>query len=112
MSAYDAVQKGGLKLKGVSDHGSKKKKKKDKQKEKLKEAVSLQQEQEQQTMPERPVSTKTPAELAFERRKWKKLEEQLVDRAAKSHKDRIMDFNKHLDSLSEHFDIPKVSWTK
>jgi len=21
-------------------------------------------------------------------------------------------FNQHLDSLTEHFDIPKVSWTK
>ena len=24
----------------------------------------------------------------------------------------LQDFNKHLDSLTEHFDIPKVSWTK
>lgn len=22
------------------------------------------------------------------------------------------EFNNHLDSLSEHYDIPKVSWTK
>ena len=46
------------------------KKKKDKQKEKLKEAV----EQEQQmAVSEGPISTKTKAEIAFEKRKWKKV---------------------------------------
>jgi len=25
---------------------------------------------------------------------------------------RVEEFNKHLDNLTEHFDIPKVSWTK
>ena len=24
----------------------------------------------------------------------------------------LQEFNSHLDSLSEHYDIPKVSWTK
>ncbi|XP_076439947.1 protein FAM32A-like [Babylonia areolata] len=110
MAEYEAVQKGGLKLKGVSDHGSKKKKKKNKEKEKLKEA--LEQDTQLVATTESPVSRKTKAEIAFEKRKWKKLEEQLVDKAGKSHKDRIMDFNSYLDSLTEHFDIPKVSWTK
>eukprot|EP00745_Piridium_sociabile_P045658 TRINITY_DN99255_c1_g2_i1.p1 TRINITY_DN99255_c1_g2~~TRINITY_DN99255_c1_g2_i1.p1 ORF type:complete len:114 (-),score=36.03 TRINITY_DN99255_c1_g2_i1:513-854(-) len=113
MSAYDSVQKGGLKLKGVYDHGSKKKKKRDMKKEKMKEALEREQDLHMVTVAEEgPVSHKTNAEMAFEKRKWKKLEEQLADRAVKSHKDRIMEFNKHLDSLSEHFDIPKVSWTK
>ena len=30
--------------------------------------------------------------------------------AAKSHKEKVAAFNKHLDSISEHFDIPRV-WT-
>lgn len=29
-----------------------------------------------------------------------------------THKERVEKFNQHLDSLTEHFDIPKVSWTK
>ncbi|KAK2149878.1 hypothetical protein LSH36_433g02030 [Paralvinella palmiformis] len=37
---------------------------------------------------------RTKAELAFEYVKKKR------------------EFNKHLDSMTEHFDIPKVSWTK
>ena len=28
--------------------------------------------------------------------------------AAKSHKEKVAAFNKHLDSISEHFDIPRV----
>ncbi|KAL8582167.1 hypothetical protein ACOMHN_004086 [Nucella lapillus] len=110
MSEYDSVQKGGLKLKGVSDHSCKKKKKKDKKKEKMKEAVEQMLVAETETPVA--VSYKTKAEASFEKRKWKKLEDQIVDKASKSHKDRIMDFNRHLDSLTEHFDIPKVSWTK
>lgn len=29
-----------------------------------------------------------------------------------THKERVEKFNQHLDGLTEHFDIPKVSWTK
>ena len=46
------------------------KKKKDKQKEKLKEAVEHEQ---QAAMPEVPISCRTKAEIAFEKRKWKKV---------------------------------------
>jgi len=34
------------------------------------------------------------------------------EKGVKSHKQRVEEFNNHLDSLSEHYDIPKVSWTK
>lgn len=54
----------------------------------------------------------TKAEMAFEKAREKRLEEQIMERASMSHKERIMDFNSHLDTLTEHFDIPKVSWTK
>lgn len=39
-------------------------------------------------------------------------EERIKKKAAMTHKQRVEEFNKHLDSLTEHFDIPKVSWTK
>ncbi|XP_025109382.1 protein FAM32A-like [Pomacea canaliculata] len=109
MSAYESVEKSALKLKGVADRGSKKKKSKHKKKKELKE--SLEQELEQES-PVLKNPEKTKAERAFERAKMKRLEEQMYERAGKTHKDRIMEFNKKLDSLTEHFDIPKVSWTK
>ena len=31
--------------------------------------------------------------------------------ASRSHKERVKDFNAHLNSLSEHYDIPKVPFT-
>jgi hypothetical protein len=38
--------------------------------------------------------------------------ERIKQKAAMTHKQRVEEFNRHLDSLTEHFDIPKVSWTK
>lgn len=57
-------------------------------------------------------STATKAELAFKAKKDKISEGRILKKAAKTHKQRVEEFNKHLDSLSEHYDIPKVSWTK
>ncbi|XP_067679032.1 protein FAM32A-like [Haliotis asinina] len=119
MSAYDSVQTGGLKLKGVSDHSIKKKKKKkskDKDKEKQLLELSLENEGKEQTSPTTStrmyVAKKTKAELAFEKVKEKRQAEQILEKASTSHKEQIMKLNKHLDTLTEHFDIPKVSWTK
>lgn len=39
-------------------------------------------------------------------------EKRIMEKAAMTHKQRVEKFNEHLDSLTEHFDIPKVSWTK
>lgn len=36
----------------------------------------------------------------------------ILEKASMTHKERVEKFNQHLDSLTEHFDIPKVSWTK
>ena len=55
---------------------------------------------------------KTKAELAYERRMQERLEEKILERAEKSHKEHVEAYNSHLDSLSEYNDIPKVSWTK
>nr|CAD7408876.1 unnamed protein product [Timema cristinae] len=38
--------------------------------------------------------------------------ERINQKASMTHKQRVEEFNRHLDSLTEHFDIPKVSWTK
>ncbi|KAH3733691.1 protein FAM32A-like [Dreissena polymorpha] len=114
MSEYDNVCRGSLKLKRVSDHKIKKKKKrKDKDKELDKYLQSLAETpgtSEQQ--PAQRADTRTKAEIAFEKRKEKKMAQQILERATKSHKERIVEFNQHLDNLTEHFDIPKVSWTK
>merc|ERR1711971_453145 len=108
---YDTVQRGGLKLKGGSDTSGKKKKKKHKEKKKLQEQLSKASADDviEQTSWK---SSKTKTELAFEKRKKKRGQEEILERAQKNHKERIMEFNTRLDNLSEHFDIPKVSWTK
>lgn len=38
--------------------------------------------------------------------------ERILKKASLTHKEKVEEFNRHLDSLTEHFDIPKVSWTK
>lgn len=58
------------------------------------------------------INTKTKAEQAFESKQQKIVESRILKKASKTHKQRVEEFNKHLDSLSEHHDIPKVSWTK
>lgn len=54
----------------------------------------------------------TKAERAFLEKKEKMAAKRILEKASKSHKKRVEEFNAHLDSLSEHYDIPKVSWTK
>ena len=44
--------------------------------------------------------------------KEEQLKKRIMEKASKTHKQRVEEFNRHLDSLTEHFDIPKVSWTK
>lgn len=58
------------------------------------------------------VTTTTKAEQAFHAKQEKIAEARILKKASKTHKQRVEEFNKHLDSLSEHYDIPKVSWTK
>ena len=55
---------------------------------------------------------KTKAELAFEKYNQKKIEQKVISKAGKSHKEHVEVFNRHLESLTEYNDIPKVSWTK
>lgn len=58
------------------------------------------------------ITTATKAEQSFKSKQNKTAEGRILKKASKTHKQRVEEFNKHLDSLSEHYDIPKVSWTK
>lgn len=109
---------GSLKLKGVTDKKIKKKKKsKNHDSDVLKASVSSLNETElenvQVNKPRVDVAAlKTKAELAYEKAVNKKMEEKILKRAEMSHKEHVEVYNKHLESLSEFHDIPKVSWTK
>uniref|UniRef100_A0A3Q3KI11 Protein FAM32A n=1 Tax=Monopterus albus TaxID=43700 RepID=A0A3Q3KI11_MONAL len=95
MSEYSMVQKSALKLKGVgSISAGKKKKKKDKESKQLLEQVITSQNDEEVKTKKPSVDKRTPAQTAFDKTQEKR------------------DFNRHLDTLTEHYDIPKVSWTK
>jgi len=114
---YDmnTVQKKTLKLKGDSGKVQKKKKKKKKKKDYEELALSskksnLDEEAGSSSAPN--VQTMTKAELKFKERQEKDKMDRILKRASTTHRDRVEEFNRHLDSLSEHYDIPKVSWTK
>jgi len=126
MSEYDIVPRSGsLKLKKI-DHTIKKKKKKSADDMTESRAVSnnksngsaaITQEDidaaiEAKIRDRNPNINKTKAELRFLKMQEKIKEKKIIEKASKTHKMRVEDFNKHLDNLTEHFDIPKVSWTK
>ncbi|TFK30898.1 DUF1754-domain-containing protein [Coprinopsis marcescibilis] len=130
MSDYDFRPGGSLKLKGVAEGGIVKKKKKkskskatseekDIEREKIKEL--LQSEDLVQTSSgsgrgspavadnsSSSSSRKTEAERRFEEIQRQRLLQRVAKLAKKTHKDRVAEFNNHLESLSEHHDIPKV----
>lgn len=119
--AYAYVAKGKLKLK--SDNELKKKKKKHKSKDKEKEKEELQKSYVEQQINESAsgsTSTSTSgyerkltkAELASKKQQEKMRNKRIMEKAQTTHKERVEKFNEHLDTLTEHFDIPKVSWTK
>eukprot|EP00116_Pleurobrachia_bachei_P016849 sb/3477111/ len=108
----DSFAGGKLKLKGVKDGKVNKKKKK---KRVTEEAAKATLEEEKHTVVvDTPASgtRKTKAEIAFKKAQEKREGDKILKKAQVSHKERVEQFNEHLDSLIEHFDIPKVSWTK
>uniref|UniRef100_A0A1A9Z8K2 Protein FAM32A n=1 Tax=Glossina pallidipes TaxID=7398 RepID=A0A1A9Z8K2_GLOPL len=115
---YDGATKSKLKLK--NDCGIKKKKRKNKDKNKHKQKEALQQNAEvdkcQRNFIIKHESTEqrtfTKAELAFKQQQEKIRNKRILEKATTTHKQRVEKFNEHLDTLTEHFDIPKVSWTK
>lgn len=50
----------------------------------------------------------TPAERRYLEQTERLESQRLAKMAAKSHRDRIQEFNQYLANLSEHYDIPKV----
>ena len=105
---------GRLKLKGVKD-GKVKKKKKKQQCNKDMIGEELQKDSKDSETLEKPVPSqqkRTPAELSFLKAQEKRETDRILKKAETSHRDRVEQFNEHLDNLIEHFDIPKVSWTK
>lgn len=111
MSDYEAVQRGPLRLKGGGGSAAKRKKKKEKEKNKIvDQTVSSKNQEEEET--KRALDKRTPAQLAYEKTQEKRKIERILKKASKTHKQRVEDFNRHLDTLTEHYDIPKVSWTK
>ncbi|XP_020625086.1 protein FAM32A-like [Orbicella faveolata] len=56
--------------------------------------------------------TRTPAQIAYDKIQEKRAAERILKKAEKTHKQRVEKFNEYLDELTEHYDIPKVSWTK
>ncbi|XP_064479407.1 protein FAM32A-like [Ornithodoros turicata] len=108
MSEYEAVARGPLKFKSSS--GIKKKKKKDKDlAKKMEQAARAPAET---YTPQVNAIHKTKAEKAFLKMQEKRQIERIMEKASKTHKQRVEEFNRHLDLLTEHYDIPKVSWTK
>jgi len=55
---------------------------------------------------------KTPVEVAWLKKKREKEMDKIKKKAEVSHQQKVMKFNEGLNKLSEHYDIPKVSWTK
>ncbi|KAJ7161398.1 hypothetical protein C8R43DRAFT_992738 [Mycena crocata] len=122
MSDYDLRPGGSLKLKGVAEGGivkKKKKKSKQKQESELRERVkdleaaaalrsSLPGSGSNSPAPGGSSDRKTDAERRFEEVQKRRLAERVSKLANKTHKDRVSEFNAHLESLSEHHDIPKV----
>ncbi|NXD58895.1 FA32A protein, partial [Corvus moneduloides] len=104
------MERGPLRLKGSggAPGAGKRRKKKKKAKDKAQIVSSKKQEEEKQ----HGLDKRTPAQVAFEKMQEKRQMERILKKASKTHKQRVEDFNRHLDTLSEHYDIPKVSWTK
>merc|ERR1712083_636267 len=55
---------------------------------------------------------KTPVEIAWLKKKREKEVDKIKKKAELNHMQKVMKFNEGLNKLSEHYDIPKVSWTK
>uniref|UniRef100_A0A8D2M7S7 Protein FAM32A n=1 Tax=Zonotrichia albicollis TaxID=44394 RepID=A0A8D2M7S7_ZONAL len=111
MAGYKAAQCAPLRLKGSGTTlgASKRKKKKAKKAQILLEQImSSKKEQEEK----RGLGKQTPAQAALEKVQEKRQRERILKKASKPHKQRVEEFNRHLDTLTEHHDIPKVSWTK
>ena len=112
---FESIQKRPLKFKGDSGKVHKKKKKKHKKDKKKLEDVSLEPVQDETAVTQKSApkyDELTPAQRKFKETQEKRQVDRIIKRASTTHRDRVEEFNRNLDALSEHYDIPKVSWTK
>ncbi|XP_076807449.1 protein FAM32A-like [Clavelina lepadiformis] len=111
---FDSIQKRPLKFKGGSGKVEKKKKKKKKKDKKKMEQVRIDAVEKKTESEKTKVKYDklTPAERRFKEKQDKRQTDRIIKRASTTHRDRVEEFNRNLDALSEHYDIPKVSWTK
>ncbi|CRK92384.1 CLUMA_CG005924, isoform A [Clunio marinus] len=110
---YAKVARGKLKLKCDSEISKKKKKKKNKEKER--EMIANTDKSTIEIVQAQDVSTErklTKAEISFKKMQDKMQKKRILEKASTTHKQQVEKFNEKLDNLTEHFDIPKVSWTK
>lgn len=112
---YNSVARGPLKLKaadGMVKKKKNKKKRKEEEKKYLEQIAKLNENSTVQTTSSSSGPTLTKAEQSFIKMQEKRQVERIMEKASKSHKQRVEQFNRNLDLLTEHYDIPKVSWTK
>ncbi|XP_045470285.1 protein FAM32A-like [Harmonia axyridis] len=107
---YASVRQSKLKLK--REDGIKKKKKSKTKKLSLEQVQDTLNDGAERKTELSSEQKRTKAELAFLKQKEKNQANRILEKATMTHKERVEKFNQHLDSLTEHFDIPKVSWTK
>eukprot|EP00043_Microstomoeca_roanoka_P027308 m.14117 g.14117 ORF g.14117 m.14117 type:complete len:107 (+) comp7512_c0_seq1:137-457(+) len=106
MSEYLHVG-GGLNLKGVKTKKKKSKKVHKDDKKLIKETIQQEVVDHQDDDLEM-----TAAERAFAREQAKREAARIREKASKTHKEKVQELNSKLDTMTEHHDIPKVSWTK
>ncbi|XP_059341400.1 uncharacterized protein LOC132081591 [Ammospiza nelsoni] len=108
IAGYEAAQR--LKGSGTAlGAGKRKKKKKTKKAQILLEQIMSSKKQQEEKCR---LDKQTSAQAAFEKMQEKRQRERILKKASKPHKQRVEELNRHLDALTEHHDIPKVSWTK
>jgi len=130
MSEYDYVSRSSLKLKAkdgivIKSKNKKKNKNKSIEEKQLKKMIekSVDNKNESDDKSQTVSSTSktsiggqevwmTSAEKKFLEQQQKRQLSRVMSKASKSHKQRVEEFNRHLENLTEHYDIPKVSWTK
>ncbi|KAJ1720520.1 hypothetical protein LPJ53_004857 [Coemansia erecta] len=94
------------KTKGLFKKPSDDKKKKSKKSKKSKKHTSDQPAEDEHKSP--PAAEMTEAERLFQEAQQKRRHERIEKLAAKSHRDRIKEFNDKLERTPEHNDMPKV----
>eukprot|EP00036_Acanthoecidae_sp_10tr_P009359 CAMPEP_0182925926 /NCGR_PEP_ID=MMETSP0105_2-20130417/10736_1 /TAXON_ID=81532 ORGANISM="Acanthoeca-like sp., Strain 10tr" /NCGR_SAMPLE_ID=MMETSP0105_2 /ASSEMBLY_ACC=CAM_ASM_000205 /LENGTH=122 /DNA_ID=CAMNT_0025063797 /DNA_START=48 /DNA_END=413 /DNA_ORIENTATION=- len=122
MSDDYAAMKGGLKLKGLKI-SKKKAKKEKKRREKAMEAaleaagVAAAAAKDKDKKKEMGTAltaeyedTRTEAQKKFDEVQKQREIEKIQKAASKTHKEKVDEMNEYLSKLSEHYDIPKVSW--